>query len=180
MSQNTIPWSTEYLLKWSDFQAEPNPSNYEDSYSLIRYRPTWFVKSDEIEGEIKFGIDDIHLTAEFYPSLSWVRPNQKNIMLLNHEQGHFDLANSLISKLRRDLEEKFDGRKFFVHGKNSEQQKQFAKEQSNSLIYNAVAEWEKFLLLERGKYDSETNFGQNRTKQENYDSKFSKFRLLNP
>ena len=40
MSENDIVvWSKDSFLSWSDFKAESNPSVYEDSHSIIRYRP---------------------------------------------------------------------------------------------------------------------------------------------
>jgi len=43
---DTLEWSSDYSLTWSDFKAEYNPAIYEDSHSVIKYRFTWTVNSD--------------------------------------------------------------------------------------------------------------------------------------
>jgi len=89
---NVLVWSNDSFLRWSDFNAESNPSAFEDSHSVIKYRYTWTVNSDKIGSQVLFFIENIQLSVEFYPVLSWVRTLQTNDDLLKHEQGHFDLA----------------------------------------------------------------------------------------
>jgi len=99
MSENdVITWSQNYCLKWSNFKAESNPAIYEDSHSFIKYGFTWVVNSDKLNENIVFLIDQIKTSVEFHPLLSWVRKSELDDNLLNHEQGHFDLAELL----RRD------------------------------------------------------------------------------
>ena len=49
---NTLEWSDDLFLKWSDFKAEDNPAVFEDSHSVIKYRFTWTVNSEMINGTI--------------------------------------------------------------------------------------------------------------------------------
>jgi len=101
MSQNnTISWSKDYFLDWSDFQAEFNPAALEDVHSIIKYRYTWIVNSESDGNQIRFFIENIDLIAEFYPLLSWVRHSEATPKLLKHEQGHFDLENYFGPKLQ--------------------------------------------------------------------------------
>ena len=51
---NVVVWSKNSFLKWSDFQAESNPAVFEDSHSVVKYRYTWTVNSDEIKNQIYF------------------------------------------------------------------------------------------------------------------------------
>ncbi len=87
MSENDIlVWSNDSFLKWSDFKAESNSAAFEDSHSIIKYRHTWTVNSDKIENQVLFFIENLQLSVEFYPVLSWVRLSQANDDLLKHEQ----------------------------------------------------------------------------------------------
>ena len=97
--KDLIPWSGDYLLKWSDFKAESNPAVFQDSFSTINYHPTWTVNSEMIEGKIFYFIETIQLTTQFLRHLSWVREQQATNFLLKHEQGHFDLAESFKHKI---------------------------------------------------------------------------------
>ena len=177
MSQNnTIPWSKDYFLDWSDFQAESNPAVFEDVHSTIKYRYTWTVNSDSIGNQIRFFIENIDLTAEFYPLLSWVRQPQATPPLLKHEQGHFDFAELLRSEITEQIQNVFNGKKFPTRGQNPEQQKQFAREDSGLLIANEIKKWEKYLFEKQEEYDKQTNYGQIVEKQQEYDIMFKKLR----
>ena len=178
MSQNiTISWSKDYFLKLSDFKADSNPATFEDSHSTIKYSYIWTVNSEGVGDEIKFFIENIVLTAEFYPMLSWIRQSQETILLLKHEQGHFDLAELLRPKITRHLEDAFFGKKFSTRGQNQEQQKQYARESSSLMIANEMEKWEKYLFDERQEYDAQTNYGQILEKQQKFDDIFKKLRM---
>ena len=49
---NVLVWSNDFLLRWSDFNAESNSAAFEDSHSIVKYRHTWTISSDEIESQI--------------------------------------------------------------------------------------------------------------------------------
>ncbi len=179
MSQNNvISWSKHYFLGWSDFQAESNPATFEDAHSTIKYHYTWIVNSDIIDSQIKFFIENIDLTTEFYPLLSWVRQPQATPELLNHEQGHFDLAELLRLNITAQIQNMFNGKKFSTRGQNHEQQKQFAREDSGLMIANEVEKLEKYLFEQQEEYDKQTNYGQIIEKQQEYDDMFKKLRNM--
>jgi len=162
MSENyTIPWTSDYSLKWSDFKAESNPAVFEDTHSTIKYRFTWLVNSDKLNDKLVFLIDNIKLVTEFHSLLSWVRESESSDNLLKHEQGHFDLAEML----RRDhdiiFKKKFYHKVFHTRGQNEAQQKQFAKEDSSKMISNEVDKLSLILTKKRKEYDAETEYGQN-------------------
>lgn len=173
---NVIPWSKDYFLNWSDFQAESNPSAFEDIHSTIKYHYTWIVNSDYIDNQIQFFVEKIDLTVNFHPLLSWVRRTQATSDLLKHEQGHFDLAELLRSKITEQIQSVFDEKKFPTRGQNQEQQKQFAREDSGLMIANEVERWERYLFEKREEYDKQTDYGQIIEKQQKYDEMFKKLR----
>jgi len=173
MSENdVIAWSKDHSLKWSNFKAESNPAIFEDSHGIIKYRFTWIVNSDKLNEEIVFLIDNIKLTVEFHPLLSWVRKSESNDNLLKHEQGHFDLAEMLRRDYDKILENKFYHKVFRTRGQNDAQRKQFAKEDSGRMISNEVDKLSMILTKKREKYDVETEYGKNIQNQLKYTELF--------
>lgn len=178
MSENNIfSWEPDYSLKWVDFKAESNPAIFEDSHSVIKYRFTWTLNSDVINDHIVFLIEDVHLIVEFLPLLSWVRSSELNDNLLKHEQGNFDLAELVKRENLKKLQSIFSSKHFPTRGQNDDQRKQFAKEDSAKMIVNEVDKLQQLYDEKRYKYQNETNFGQNSSKQLEYDLIFKKLRL---
>jgi hypothetical protein len=178
MSENyVVVWSKDSFLKWTDFEAESNPAVFEDSHSVIKYRYEWTVNSDEMENQILFFIENIQLSVEFHPLLSWVRLSQTSDDLLKHEQGHFDLAELIKRENLEKLQNKFYEKRFPTRGKNEEQQKQFAKEDSGKMIAEEVKKLDEILFQRRQEYDDTTTFGQNSEKQSEYVLMFDGLRL---
>ncbi len=175
--KNVLVWSNDSFLRWPDFIAESNTAAFEDSHSIIKYSYTWTVHSDEIESQIIFFIENIQLSVEFHPVLSWVRTLQASDDLLKHEQGHFDLAELIKRENLEKLQNKFHKKQFPTRGKNEEQRKQFAKEDSGKMIAIEVEKLEEVLSQRRQEYDQQTNFGQDLEKQSEYNSIFDKLRL---
>ncbi|MCV0430138.1 hypothetical protein [Nitrosopumilus sp.] len=170
MGENTtISWEPGISLKWNDFQAESNPAVFEDSHSVIKYRFTWIVNSDKIDGKVVFLIENIQLFAEFHPLLSWVRLSESTDTLLNHEQGKFDLAELIKCENIFKIHEKFYDQYFPTRGQNEEQRKQFAKEDSGKMINEEVEKLQKLFDDKCLKYHADTNFGQNPDEQSKYD-----------
>ena len=162
MSENdVVEWSQNDSLTWSDFKAESNPAIFEDSRSTIKYRFTWTINSDKLNDKIVFFIENIQLTVEFHPLLSWVRFSEASDNLLKHEQGHFDLAETIRREHVKLLENKFYEKVFPTRGQNDAQRKQFAKEDSGRMISKEVDKLTETLTKKREEYDVETNFGNN-------------------
>jgi len=177
MSENhVLKWSGDFFLKWSDFKAESNPAAFEDSHSVVKYRFTWIVSSDKIDDQIVFLINDVHIFVEFHPLLSWVRSSQSSDSLLKHEQGIFDLAELVRRKNLDALQDVFHKKQFLTRGKNEQQQKQFAKEDSGKMIAQEVEKLEKIYEKKRQEYVEKTDFGQNQEKQFEYDLMFEKLK----
>ena len=178
MSENNVlTWSKDSFLMWSNFKAESNPAAFEDSHSFIRYGYTWTVNSDKIGNDILFFIENIQLSVEFHPILSWVRISQASDSLLKHEQGHFDLAELVRRENHEKLQNRFHKKLFPTRGQNEEQRKQFAKEDSGKIIADEVEKLEHHLIQRRQEYNKHTDFGQNLEKQSKYNLIFDKLRI---
>ena len=172
----TLEWSPKFTLKWADFQAESNPAVFEDSHSVIKYRFAWTVNSEKVDEQIVFLIEDIRLFAEFHPLLSWVRLTEATDSLLNHEQGNFDLAELIKNENMSKLQEKFYSKYFPTRGKNEEQRKQFAKEDSGKMINIEVEKLQQLYEEKSLAYHNETNYGLNVKRQSEYDLTLRQFR----
>ena len=171
-----IPWSKTTFLKWSDFEADPNPAIFEDASVTVRYRIVWTVGSEKIKDQIQFFIEDIKMVTEFYPALSWVRDMYATDKLLHHEQGHFDLVELLREEITASMSKAFHGKMYPVMGKNEEQRKQFAKEHSALLLDDELKNWQPYVDKRQSEYDAHTDFGENAKAQSNYDVRFAKLR----
>lgn len=98
-TQDTIHWRANYKLKWEDFQGEPdNDSTLKTkAFSTLKIDYTTIINDSEFSYKV-FCI--------FYKNESWVK--NKSVYLLQHEQGHFDIAEIFA----RELQEGFKNYKF--------------------------------------------------------------------
>ena len=170
--KTTLEWTSNFILSWSDFQAESNPAVFEDSRSVIKYRFTWVVDSEKVDENIVFLINDITLFVEFHPLLSWVRKSETNESLLNHERGNFDLAELVKRENIANLQEQFYKKHFSTRGQNNEQRKQFAREDSGKMINEQVEKLQNLFDERSQKYRDDTNYGQNLEAQSKYNLTF--------
>ncbi|RXG15885.1 hypothetical protein DSM03_10370 [Leeuwenhoekiella aestuarii] len=141
-----FPWQENKMLQWSDFRGRPDRST---SYTAtantgISHRYTiskgYLVKEKSI------------IQANFYPKLSWYKPNLIDEHTLAHEQTHFDISEVHARMLRKAIAE-------FKFSKNSQKevdaiykpiersrramQTQFDIETEHSQNIEAEAQWER-------------------------------------
>ena len=176
IEKEVIHWSNDIQLNVSNFMAEPNPGIFEDSHSVIKYGFTWVVNSEQLNDQVVFSVENIQLSVEFNPLLSWIRMSEFNEGLLKHEQGHFDLAEIIKRKHQKIFENEFYDKKFPTRGQNDAQRKQYAKEDSGKMISLKVEKLNLYLKEKRDEYDQETDFGKNIPEQKKYDEIFNKLR----
>lgn len=201
---DVIPWSPDRLLEWADFGADVNPAAYEDAYSAIRYRPKWTVSSvrggagdggghddpwardggdgdasggdgSAAAGAIFFTVGSLYVTTEFWPVLSWARASCDDATL-NHQQGHFDLGEIVMRREIDGIRQSLYGRRFPTRGKNEDQRKQLAKEDSALVVEPVMASLERALEKEQARYDADTRHGDDLDAQLRYDELFAALR----
>ena len=178
MNENeNLFWNKQYSLKWSDFKADHNPASYADSHSVIKYGFTWTVDSEKMGGEILFLIKNIQISVEFCPLLSSVRDSETSDQLLRYEQGRFDLAELVKRENISGLQTKFEGKTFPTRGKNEEQRKQLAKEDSGKMIAQEIEELQQILERRLSEYDETTDYGNKPEKISEYVLKFDQLKL---
>ena len=164
-----VPWSPGLTLSWTDFQAEQNPADLEDAYSAIRYRPRWTVESEQsADGAILFEILDLRISTEFWPVLSWARPDCDDAVL-RHQQGHFDLGELVMREEFGRVRSSVCGMRFPTRGRNKDQRMQNAKEDSALVVESAVCKLEAVLAARQARYDEDTRHGADSAAQCRFD-----------
>lgn len=143
----TKEWSKENRLTWADFKGKPDLNSKRAAISDCR-----------ITSAMKGKKDSILFTVESFINLngSWVKENQKNDLILKHEQGHFDINEIFARKFRKALKEK-----------------KVNKGTINSEFRGMQSEYFNLLNKEQALYDSETDHSTNTEKQLEWDKKIS-------
>lgn len=141
--EETIPWSADRKLQWSDFKGSYLKTEWAaaTTASSISYQFSTFEKDGQLYADFKVG-------CEFYPKKSWYRPELCDSVILSHEQLHFDIAELYARKMRKRLAEtKFT--------KN-------IREEVKAVYKNVLKE----LYIFQNKYDHETNFSRDLEEQQ--------------
>ena len=142
---NLIDWTSTRKLTWIDFKGKPDPTSSNAALT-----------SSSINVEFGYNRSGlIHsIKCRFNKSLSWVRI--KNNYILNHEQGHFDIAEWHARVLHRALNEyEFNAK---TVGKDINQ------------IYDRVM---KEHVHNQQQYDEQTNHSLDTTMQRQWDLKIA-------
>jgi len=133
---NRIYWSDWYRLEWTDFEAEPQDQATVAALSSIGL-PYKYVTDGE--GELNFSINVCFIKNE-----SWSKEDQRNNLLLQHEQIHFDIAELHRRKIVKEvLEANFTKNNY--------------KEKLAEIIDRI---WRKEYKEMQGRYDKETNYSK--------------------
>lgn len=147
--EELIDWKPSRQLTWSDYKSNPDP-NSDAAASTTTYLG------------IEYHIDEKSFTwkiqCRFSKTKSW--GSSKTDFILNHEQGHFDIAEIFARKLNKKISE-------YHFNKSS-----FRKDLST--IYDGItAEKEAFQDL----YDNETDHSRKKEEQAEWLKKIE--RMLN-
>ena len=135
-----IKWQEDRKLTWEDFEAEPVKMGSTAAMTTTHLGFGYSV----MNGQVNYKID-----CRFEKKKSWGLV--KNDWILNHEQGHFDIAEFFARKLNQETSEyKFNRNTF--------------KTDLDAIYKSVVDEKEKYQQL----YDDETNYSRNKKKQEEW------------
>lgn len=144
-------------LKWEDFSGpvDPNSKYSATTHWLINYKYKVLpARGDTVTVDLQ--------VTTFLKGNSWVLPNKKSDELLEHEQGHFNVA--LIHSL-----------KFKKAIMATTLLKSNYAETVNSIFKSIMSEANQMDL----QYDEETNHALNRLEQKRWNQKFNSM-LINP
>lgn len=144
--ESALEWTSYQKLTWKDFIGSPiEDSSYDavTTTSFLFKGMRWDKKG--AKGS---------LIAVFFKQKSWTKSS--NFLLLEHEQGHFDITEIYARKFRSKL-------------KKTKLRNKFASKELQYIYHIYISEMEKW----QGLYDVETNHGKNREKQEEWNKKIS-------
>lgn len=140
--EETIPWSADRKLQWSDFKGSYFKTEWAAATTAtgISYAFTATEKGGQQFLEIE-------VECVFLPQKSWYRPKVCDAVILSHEQLHFDIAELHTRKFRKRL----------AAFKFTDNVKQEVKD-----IYIQIL---KELRAFQNKYDRETDFSKDLQQQ---------------
>ena len=149
MEYDRIEWSSNVKLTWKDFLGKPDTSSRYKAVTFTKIR----VSDEEFDDKII-----LNFPATFNRSLSWTK-NTKSMSLLIHEQIHFDIAELVARKIRKDCSQHVS-RDLSL---------------SYEFIQNTYDYYRTYCLDSiNDTYDSETNHGMIKSKQKEWEKKISK------
>jgi len=94
---NSICWSEDVKLTWSDFQGKPDTSGvFVNMKAATSYQ---LKKLFYLDG----GLPNYQIANVFHKQSSWTRDTSK--LLLSHEQLHFDISELYARKIRKGISE---------------------------------------------------------------------------
>lgn len=84
----TMPWTEDYKLTWSDFKGKPNYNTKAAAVTAAGLNFNYSInkRSNQIVGF------KTQISANFYPEHSWCKKEEISGHLLAHEQLHFDIT----------------------------------------------------------------------------------------
>jgi len=161
-----IEWRSDRPLSWDDFEgAVPRDAD------AVRVASTasslaWSY-AYEIEWSQRgcmYSIVKLESVARFLPDRSWVRPGHRTDEILEHEQGHFDIAqiyNEQFKAATRDL----IGSAMQCNGQSERKAARAVESEIAQLVGSTYEEvWSQYQLRQET-YDSETRHGIDREAQ---------------
>ena len=153
-----MQWNENRQLTWNDFRGVPDAG---DSYVASTNSGMSFSFSYKVvNGNMTM---EYEIFCNFYPELSWHKPNLVSPYILQHEQTHFDISELYARKLRKAMEEtsfsnnpKEEVNEVYQNMENSRQELQtkydFETDHSNN--EPVEIQWRHFVANELKKYDS--------------------------
>lgn len=144
---DTIYWKSNYKLTWDDFEERPDTSLMQAALTHCNISYKSYEQGDKLAFKV---------TCFFNKSKSWSK-HKDNMELLNHEQGHFNIAELFARKLRKELLQYNYNEATVLKDVPAI----FKKILADKKAYNAL-------------YDNETELSKNKDKQDYWDKKIMK------
>ncbi len=158
MEDEKIPWSVDRKLSWEDFRGIPNQADD-------------FVASTNSGISFSFSIQEsnqnralsYNVVSNFYPDLSWYRPDRVSEYILKHEQTHFDISELFARKLRKELAQIENEPDFQdlakrhyeqIEAQRREMQLHYDKESDHSNKEADELRWRKYIAAQLAEYDA--------------------------
>lgn len=108
-----IEWTEGITISFSDFKGDPFGSEHEDHeeyFSIAGYEPggitatqidfTWTIEQYGYSPSCSYHLKILDTTAYFLPHSSWLLPETRTNETLNHELGHFHIAQIIADRFK--------------------------------------------------------------------------------
>jgi len=173
LDEDVIGWSKDRKLTWADFKGSPDP----DDKHIALTNSIGYRKCDPEIIKNKSGYEiklvNIKTFALFRKSSSWVKESvlsgQNRNIILEHEQGHFDISEIFRRKFEKELQ--IASKKTYLCRGNSPNERQSYAGKKLEKILNKIG---RVVNVQRDaynkKYEDETAHGDNSQVQKKYTS----------
>ena len=152
-----MQWNENRQLTWEDFQGVPNRGDdfVASTNSGISFSFSYNVRGGKMTM-------DYEVLCNFYPELSWYKPDKVSPYILKHEQTHFDISELFARKLRKvmaetefsnDPKEKINALYSDIERLRQEMQDSYDLESDHSKNKEAELQWRAFVEKELEAYD---------------------------
>ena len=162
-----LRWEKSRPLTWDDFQGIPDLRALSLGAAAIKadvkHQSVYDWKI--IQGSCHYWFTKVEGIAYMSKIESWVRPDQKNFLVLQHEQIHFDIVEIHAKKFNQRVENELLNRVFLCPGGSdswSESKIKIAVYAKVTAILNQI---KKEIPLMQKAYDEQTIHGMNREEQ---------------
>ncbi len=177
MNDDFIIWDKNRKLSWDNFLGEIDPQINHAAQTKLQLSFFYDYDVNERKTRTRAIIKEPKLEVCFNKKESWIKKDDltneiQSQKLLNHEQGHFDLAYEFSLEAIKLLEDKFLNKRFSYSG-NSEEEKEKKRKKFTKPFEKELLKKHHQLQL---KYENETNHGKITVKQIEYDGRFAKLR----
>jgi len=158
IEEEKITWQENLKLNWTDFKGIPNGA---DSYVASTNSGISF--SFSLKESHKGTEVDYTVQCNFYPGLSWYRPERVSNYILAHEQTHFDISELFARKLRMKLSSiqdlsmfKIQAEKYYneIEFERREMQRRYDEESDHSNLKQKEYAWREFVASELRVYQA--------------------------
>ncbi len=155
-----INWQVDRKLEWTDFTRRVGPP---ELYKAFSYTGISYVI------DAPNGVVNIEVTPYFLPEESWVHTDYLTDELLNHEQGHFDIAavyareldaqlniyeTDVNSFMEQDLAKRIEAMFYVVFAEMDDCQKRYDAETQHGTAVEAQANWDKWFNQKLSRLDT--------------------------
>ncbi len=157
VEEEKLVWNENRRLTWADFKGTPEGAEeyVASTNSGVSFSYSYSVRNgkETVEYSVK---------CNFYPQLSWYRPEKVNDYILKHEQAHFDISELHARKLRLILSDipkdsNFKDTAGTLYNKieleRRAMQEQFDRDSDHSNVESAEYSWRLYIAEQLKEYD---------------------------
>ncbi|MBC7093410.1 GYD domain-containing protein [Candidatus Bipolaricaulota bacterium] len=165
-----LPWSTTRPLTWDDFRGPPpqdtaGRAQAAQLHLALTYSLQYELWFDRASGMWRARIASLAVTNVMDKTKSWVYPDKKTDVLLNHEQKHFDLGEVYRRVLERSL--------WRAAGEGAT--REAAEQDLNTKIGDTSRQILDVHARVQDQYDRETDHGRHAEKQAEWDKRIAEW-----